>query len=520
VIFQNPPFRRSSSVRSAGLLLLSMMLAATSAYADQQDITVGGSALTMCTANTDFSYAARPNVAVNEVIGVLNATGNVEWALDKATGQCSIAGNGLSAVCGGLTITIPSGIVPKATKPTLTGTPTTEVAEGYLTIRVTDSADPNPCGTRKYRFRTVNNGSGWGDPHMTTVDGVAYDFQGAGEFIALKEDKFEVQTRQRPVPTANPATDPHSQLNLCVSVYSAVAARIGSNRVTLQPNLSGQPDPSGLQLRVNGNLVTTIPEGGYALRAGASSDPSALLEGRIMRAAGGAYEIVDVDGTQLVATPAYWTSQQTWYMNLDVYQTSAVKGVWGRLADRSWLPALPDGTALGPMPPMMNERYQQLYDRFGNAWRVTDTTSLFDYDAQSTNPNTASFTVADWPRFNSQSCLIQGQTPAQPTTPQVAAQACSAITNAAMNANCTFDVMVTGNLGFAQTYATVQGFRPHGAGWQPVLPGTGATAETGGGRGGPGGRGGWRNWPWWVWVLILIVLIVIVILIVKSKKTT
>ena len=30
------------------------------------------------------------------------------------------------------------------------------------------------------------------------------------------------------------------------------------------------------------------------------------LEGRIMKAAGGAYEITDARGTQLVATPAFW----------------------------------------------------------------------------------------------------------------------------------------------------------------------------------------------------------------------
>jgi hypothetical protein len=490
---------------------LSILFVAPSAYADQQDITVGG-ALPTCTVNTDFSYAARPNLAVNEVIGVLNAGDNVEWALTKATGNCSIAGDGLSAVCGGLTIAIKSGVVPKADKPTVKGTPTTEVAEGYLTMQVTDSAATNPCGTRKYRFRTIFDGTGWGDPHMTTVDGVAYDFQGAGEYIALKGDTFEVQTRQRPVPTTTvPGANTYTGLGVCVSIYSAVAARIGSNRVTLQPNLSGQPDPSGLQLRVNGNLVTNIPEGGYALRAGGSTDPSALLEGRIMRAEG-AYEFADVDGTQLVATPRYWNDQQTWYMDLAAYQTSAVKGIWGRLAAGSWLPALPDGTSVGPKPKTADERYQALYTTFGNAWRVTDTTSLFDY---APGTNTATFTMADWPRMNATSCTIQGQTPAQPTNPQAAAQACSAVTNPAANADCVFDVTFTGNAGFAQTYVTTQAFRPHGAGWQPVLPGTGATAEPVGGK-----PGGWRAWPWWVWVLIAILGLILIALLFRKKTAT
>jgi hypothetical protein len=533
VIFQIPYFRRSWWGPTAGLLL-SMMLVATRVYAaDVQDITVSAS----CSGNTDYSYAADTNDPnpTNAVLGQSGAKGGtVQWTFWDIGGCVKDTVNLKVAHCGALDITLPnvSGDVdPNATasadaKVTVTGHPT-KSGEAKLTLKVTDTAPPNNGCTRLYNFHAIANGSGWGDPHMTTVDSVAYDFQGAGEFIALKGDKFEVQTRQRPVPTANPATDPHSLLNLCVSTYSAVAVRIGSNRVTLEPYvINGQPDPTTLQLWVNGNLVTNIPEGGYPLRAGGSSDPSALLEGRIVTSAAatsavvtsaakiGVYEFDTVDGTQLVATPAYWASQQTWYMDLRAYQTSADKGIWGRLAPGSWLPALSDGTSLPlPMPPMMQERYQALYDKFGNSWRVTDATSIFHY---ASGTNTATFTVADWPRYNPQSCTIQGQTPATPTTQQAAAQACSAIVNPAQKANCTFDVMVTGNLGFAQTYAIAEGFRPHGAGWQPSLPGTGTTARPGG----PGkGGGGWTDWPWWLWILILILVLILIALFMRKKAT-
>ena len=41
-----------------------------------------------------------------------------------------------------------------------------------------------------------------GDPHITTADGVHYAFQGAGEYVALREaDSVEIQTRMAPIST-------------------------------------------------------------------------------------------------------------------------------------------------------------------------------------------------------------------------------------------------------------------------------------------------------------------------------
>ena len=48
-----------------------------------------------------------------------------------------------------------------------------------------------------------------------------------------------------------------------------------------------------------------------------------------MPVGGGATEITDARGTQLVVTPAFWDSQQKWYLNVNVYQTSAAEGVMG-----------------------------------------------------------------------------------------------------------------------------------------------------------------------------------------------
>ena len=95
-----------------------------------------------------------------------------------------------------------------------------------------------------------------GDPHITTLDGTHYDFQGAGEYVALRSGTgAEVQVRQAPIATTfNPGTNAYTGLATCVSLNTAVAARVGKHRVTYQPNLSGVPDPTGLQLRVDGKL--------------------------------------------------------------------------------------------------------------------------------------------------------------------------------------------------------------------------------------------------------------------------
>src|SRR5262249_42231633 len=104
------------------------------------------------------------------------------------------------------------------------------------------------------------------------------------------------------------------------------------------------------------------------------------------------------------------------------------------------VPALPDGSQL-PAAPDKPTRNSILYGRFADAWRVTDASTLFDYDAGKT---TASFTDRNFPTDVQLAAL--DSLPASATGP--AAAACAPITDPDLNADCEFDVAATGDAGF------------------------------------------------------------------------
>jgi len=296
-----------------------------------------------------------------------------------------------------------------------------------------------------------------GDPHITTADGTHYNFQGAGEFVSVRDrDGAEIQTRQEPVATASMGTDAHDGLSTCVSLNTAVAARVGEHRVSYEPNLSGVPDPSGLELRVDG-ILTALGAQGKALGHG----------GRVVPLAGGGLEVDFPDGKTMLVTPTWWAAEQKWYLNVDVThvglvsggsQTSA-HGITGAIIDGNWLPMLPNGASLGPMPASLHDRYVALYQTFADAWRVDAKDSLFDY---APGTSTDSFTIKDWPRETlpceaSYPIPVTGLRPLMPPRPRlpvsdaVAEEACRRVMDPNRHADCVFDVKVTGDSGFAKT---------------------------------------------------------------------
>lgn len=289
-----------------------------------------------------------------------------------------------------------------------------------------------------------------GDPHLTTTNGVNYDFQAAGEFVTLRNSDtgFELQTRQTPVLTSfMPGANPYTGLASCVSLNTAAAVRVGRHRISYQPVRGGRPTAEQMQLRIDGRAVT-LPANGTNLGDG----------NRILPAPGNGLDIRLADGTRVIITPNYWASEGYWYLNVEVLDTPAREGTMGHILGGNWLPLAPNGASFGPAPANLSARHIILNRAFADAWRVTGAGSLFDY---APGTSTATFTDRAWPPLPGRSCATmrgtpwpggQPRRPVQPMGREAAIRLCRPIEDKAAFDNCVFDLTATGNAGMAEAY--------------------------------------------------------------------
>ena len=310
------------------------------------------------------------------------------------------------------------------------------------------------CGHHWGSIATGGNfhGGYTGDPHTYTVDGTRYDFQGVGEFTLLRGNDVEIQVRQTPVSAANPITDGHSGLTVCVSLITAVATRVGRYRVSYQPTREGKL----LQLFVNGKPTKCPPQG---IDVGSHRISMFDADGEQ------GLRIDYADGTVFTATPAFWDRYSVWYMNVAVSQTRAHEGVMGFVSDGSWLPRLRDGGDVGAMPASLQDRYEVLYKKFADSWRVDDQTSFFVYEP---GTSTETFTDRDWPGERPPCNDIKPEL-AAPGTHELRGMAvekaemiCRVVTEPDLYSNCVFDVATTGDEMFAKDYVAAQELRLYG----------------------------------------------------------
>jgi hypothetical protein len=299
-------------------------------------------------------------------------------------------------------------------------TPTTPVSIG-----------PRPCTSPS------STGYSEGDPHIGTLDGLAYDFQAAGEFTLVRSPSgaLDVQVRQQPAPSSS-----------SVAFDTAVALLDGGTRVEVDP---GQTP----RLLVDGKAVTLgasvehLPGGGTIALHTSGSD-TLYLDAVSVTWPNGSSALINVDELgECVAfnTPSRLAGTLKGLFAADVTSRSTPPGDEALIGGNGRQYVLDPNTMAG---------FHVLYRDFAPTWEVTPATSLFSYPR---DKSTRSYLVAGFP-----SQIATDDTVLPKLRPRQLAQlegTCrrAGITNGALLDDCVMDGSEIGNQ-FAALLAKLAAF--------------------------------------------------------------
>jgi hypothetical protein len=286
-------------------------------------------------------------------------------------------------------------------------------------------ASPAPAGpppAQGSRPCDVGCAASTGDPHLRTVDGVAYDFQAVGDFTLLRWGSDEIQARHSTL-------DPSDGGVQGQAITTGVAVRSGNDRLTITLT------DTGLAARLDGSPA-------------ALPTPAPLADGGRIVSYPLGYEVDLADGSMLWAMAA-----GSGGINLELLPSARARssglGLLGAIAATkgSALPLLPDGGVL-PLTIDTDARRAQLYGDFAGAWRVPASDTPFDTSPAPVGPNGGVPLESDLQTIGDLSTIQRrsGQT------------ACAVLTDRTLRDECVVDVGLSGDKGFVQSYAVVDQF--------------------------------------------------------------
>jgi len=254
-----------------------------------------------------------------------------------------------------------------------------------------------------------------GDPHIVTFDGLHYDFQAMGEFIAAQEPSggFEVQTRQQPFPGSR-----------TVSVNTAVAMQVATDKVEAQ---IGQ---GKVVLLVNGK-EQALPAQSFKLPGGGTINP---LTPQLVRVQwpDGSFATLEVIGS--------WGLHLT--LDLASDRQGKLQGLLGNFNDNT-----SDDLIIRDTKTAVKPTFGQLFPKFADSWRVDSKSSLFTYDPST---STKTYTDRSFPDKDAEAD-VPGKAAAEDLCRKLGVYDASALTD------CALDVALTGRPEFALAAAHGQG---------------------------------------------------------------
>ncbi|MBU4092698.1 MAG: VWD domain-containing protein, partial [Actinobacteria bacterium] len=309
-----------------------------------------------------------------------------------------VVGGGASAIgWGTITITEDGDAVPSGEDncPTVSnGNQSDADADG-----VGDSCDPTPLGIPG---ETPGAGAR-GEPHLVTLDGLAYDLQSVGEFhlITAPSSGLDVQVRFTPFASYG-------------SVWNRVAVSAGGLKVAVD---------NGLRIYLDGEEVAddalALPDGSQVVRSGDRVN---------IYLVSGAWVQATSDGVGVRARPGLVT--RGLLGNNNESATDDLRTSSGEAVDAHDL--------------------RRIHERYADSWRVSDEESLFTY---AEGESTATFsdpsfpqwvrTLADFPAADLEAAVSGCRGRGVPAGPQLD--------------DCAFDYLVVGDMDAAVQAAVNEG---------------------------------------------------------------